>query len=458
MRKQFFFSLLFALPLSLQVTASGQAADSVPQKDHQLSIGLHILTHGERRNGGLIREGDTEGEDEANFLMNRTRLTLDYRKNFNPADATWGRTSLEAKIVAQNSGIWGMKGNNAFNLYEAWAKLTDKTGLFLQVGRQALAYDDERIIGPNDWAMAALSHDVLRLGYEGHGHKAHVILAYNQNADNVNGGSYFDKANGAQPYKTMHTLWYHYDLPKTPLGISFLLMNVGMQAGVKGGKYGNTPRTEYQGLVGGYASFRPDQWSLEGAYYRQIGKNEEGQDIKAWMASILAKWRPSKKYGLKAGYDCLSGDDYMAVPKPGAIGLPIHSTIKYFLPVYGSQHKFYGAMDFFYLSTFVNDFSPGLQNTFVGLEVSPIKNLRLEADYHYLATATKLTDIDMTLGHEIELQASYRLMKEVGLSVGFSYMTGTDTMEKLKRASGDGSLRWAWFSLSVSPSVFTAKW
>jgi hypothetical protein len=49
-------------------------------------------------------------------------------------------------------------------------------------------------------------------------------------------------------------------------------------------------------------------------------------------------------------------------------------------------------------------------------------------------------------------------MKEVGLSVGFSYMTGTDTMEKLKRASGDGSLRWAWFSLSISPSVFTAKW
>jgi hypothetical protein len=448
---------LFALPLSLPVTASGQAAVSVPQKDHQLSIGLHILTHGERRNGGLIREGDTEGEDEANFLMNRTRLTLDYRKNFNPADATWGRTSLEAKIVAQNSGIWGMKGNNAFNLYEAWAKLTDKTGLFLQVGRQALAYDDERIIGPNDWAMAALSHDVLRLGYEGHGHKAHVILAYNQNADNVNGGSYFDKANGAQPYKTMHTLWYHYDLPKTPLGISFLLMNVGMQAGVKGGKYGNTPRTEYQGLVGGYASFRPDQWSLEGAYYRQIGKNEEGQDIKAWMASILAKWRPSKKYGLKAGYDCLSGDDYMVVRKPGTIGMILHEVPKGFMPLYGSHTKFYGILDYFYTSAYSFGFTPGLQNAFVGVYGKPTSKLALRATYHYLAVATKLNNLNSTLGHSIDLQGSYSFTKDISLTAGYTMMFGTETMDRLKQGRSSKTARWGWFSLVISPRLFTTR-
>jgi len=37
-------------------------------------------------------------------------------------------------------------------------------------------------------------------------------------------------------------------------------------------------------------------------------------------------------------------------------------------------------------------------------------------------------------------------------------MTGTETMERLKRASKDGSLRWGWFSLNISPSLFTAKW
>jgi len=30
-------------------------------------------------------------------------------------------------------------------------------------------------------------------------------------------------------------------------------------------------------------------------------------------------------------------------------------------------------------------------------------------------------------------------------------------MERLKRASGDGSLRWGWLSLNISPHLFTMK-
>ena len=64
----------------------------------------------------------------------------------------------------------------------------------------------------------------------------------------------------------------------------------------------------------------------------------------------------------------------------------------------------------------------------------------------------------MTLGHEIELRASYQLMKDASLSMAYSYMTGTETMERLKRASDDGSLRWGWISLNVSPRLFSTKW
>ena len=44
--------------------------------------------------------------------------------------------------------------------------------------------------------------------------------------------------------------------------------------------------------------------------------------------------------------------------------------------------------------------------------------------------------------------------KDVELSAGFSYMTGTRTMERLKRASGDGSLRWGWVTLNITPRLF----
>ena len=98
--------------------------------------------------------------------------------------------------------------------------MTTRFGMFAQVGRVALNYDDERIIGSDEWAMASSSHDILRLGYEGHGHKAHIILAYNQNANvMVAGGSVY--RDGGQPYKTMHTAWYHYDFQRIPLGASF---------------------------------------------------------------------------------------------------------------------------------------------------------------------------------------------------------------------------------------------
>ena len=147
----------------------------------------------------------------------------------------------------------------------------------------------------------------------------------------------------------------------------------------------------------------------------------------------------------------------MAVLNEGSIGLPRHEVNKGFNPVYGSHHKFYGAMDFFYLSTYVNGFTPGLQNAYIGGTFCPIKNLRLKASYHYLATGTELSELDRTLGHEIELEAAYALAKDIRVSAGYSYMTGTKTMERLKRASGDGSLRWAWLSLIISPRLFSAK-
>ena len=139
--------------LLLMIAAAGRAQTDTC-KNH-LSVGLNYLNHGEVRGGGLPRAAgeNTYVGSHANFLMSRTRVFMEYEHK-----------SMEAKAMAQNTAVWGTSGNMAFNLYEAWVKLKTHYGLFGQVGRMPLAYDDERILGPNDWAMAALSHDVLRLG------------------------------------------------------------------------------------------------------------------------------------------------------------------------------------------------------------------------------------------------------------------------------------------------------
>jgi hypothetical protein len=423
--------------LTFVLGAYGQSQE----KENLLTLDLQMMTRGEIRDGGLADEKEEIFSDKSNFVIERERLIVGYEKSW-----------LQMKLNIQHQGIWGQSGKGSTNVYEGWAKLEAKNGLFAKVGRQTLSYDDERIIGPNDWSMAGLSHDALKLGYEGHGHKAHVILAYNQNAENVNGGTYYVK--GAYPYKTMQTAWYHYDLPHVPLGASALFMNIGMQ----GGEKNVNERTEWQQVLGGYLKYSPKHWSVEGSYYRQMGKNEDGVKIDAWMASVKAQVSPSNIYGFEAGYDYLSGDKYFAVPPKGGLGLVKHDVIKGFNPIYGSHHKFYGAMDFFYVSTYVNGFSPGLQNAFVGGYVKPIQGLHVGLSYHYLAMSTKLPDMDKKLGHEFELTASYQIIKEVKVSAGFSYMTGTKTMERLKRASDDGNLKWGWLSLNITPRIFTTKW
>ena len=266
--------LLLILPLLLASMIGRAQNDTLANK---LSIGLNLMTHGEACGGGLPRTDDSDDfkESSSYFLLGRFRLNVDYKHK-----------GLQTHAVIQNKSVWGTLNNQSLNLYEGWVKMTSRIGLFAQLGRVALAYDDERIIGTNDFAMAALSHDILRLGYEGHGHKVHAILAYNQNAEMVYKSTYYN--GGAQFYKTMQTLWYHYDVPKIPIGVSLLFMNVGLQAGIRGDTV-KPAHIEYQQLFGGYINYNSKYLTIEGAYYRQTGdivdKYMQAGKIDAWMAN-----------------------------------------------------------------------------------------------------------------------------------------------------------------------------
>ena len=436
-------TIILALLLSTGICAQ---TDSLrKEKINQFDLGLNFLGHGEVRGGGLPRSSDpdVQVEGHANFLQSRLRLILGYKRKW-----------LEAKAVLQNSAVWGAKNNTDIKMYEAWVKATARCGLFAQGGRIALAYDDERIIGPNDFAMASKSHDILRLGFHGYGHQLHAIIAYNQNGSNVYTNTYY--VDGAQPYKTMQALWYHYDIPVFPLGASLLFINTGMQAGVPGNSL-NAPRIEYQQLLGGYLKVAPRYLDFEASYYRQwgntVGPTMEAAPLKAWMASAKATVKPSEYYGFKLGYDHLSGDDYVPVPLPGTMGLPRHTLYKGFTPLYGSRTQFYGIMDYFYQSAYINGFTPGLQNAFVGAFGKPFKGLSLSATYHYLAVATTLRGLEPTLGHSVELEVSYRFSDLVKLTLGYTQMAGTETMQRLKQTTDSRNVRWGWFSLEISPNT-----
>ena len=270
-------------------------------------------------------------------------------------------------------------------------------------------------------------------------------------SENDTGNTYY--SDGIQPHKSMQTFWYHYDTPKSLFGASLLLMNVGMQSTDI-----EHPDTYYQQLLGTYLTFTPKQWKLTGSFYYQMGKQEDGVPIRAFMGSTKAVYSPGI-YSLYAGYDYLSGDKFFALPPNGAIGMALHDTIRGFNAIYGSHHDFYGAMDFFYLDSFVGNFTPGLQTLYVGSNINPIKKLNVDLSYHYYAITTNLERIpSKTLGHDLEIKASYAFSDDIRLSAGYSFLIGTDTMATLQQLDERRRMSWGWLMLSITPKLYTTTW
>lgn len=435
--KNLYFKTAIIICIAFMVLLCGKLWAQEP--DNKFNLSLNALERGEFLYG-MIGGDNPEKEGMSHFVLGRARLTTEYSRS------SW----FDARVSLQQAGTWGMAGGS-FSINEAWVGVKSPKGWFAKAGRQMLAYDDERIIGTNDWSVTAPTHDVLRLGYEGQQHHVHLLLAYNQNPENMFGQTYY--TGGNQPYKSMQTLWYHFNTPESQFGASLLFMNIGMQNDDE-----SNPKTFFQQLAGTYITFKPERWSLEGAYYYQFGREEHGIPIDAFMFSLKAEFKPRDSYSIYAGYDYLSGDKYFAVPPSGGLGMVFHDKVRGFNPIYGSHHKFYGAMDFFYLSAYVNGFTPGLQNAFLGGTYKPVKDLTLNAAAHYFGITTDLPEIDKPLGLELEFTASYDITKWFNVEANYTYMRGTKTMEFLKRVSDGQRLHWAYLMFVINPNIFSATW
>lgn len=401
------------------------------QKENEFTMYMQIRPRAEYRNGSLFPRN--EGDEAASFINNRARLSMEYK-----------RSDLSMKISAQHVGVWGqdpqIDTNGRFIMNEAWAKLNFGTGFFAQLGRQTLSYDDERILGGLDWNVAGRYHDALKLGYANKANQLHLILAFNQNEEKKKGGTYYH--DGAQPYKNMQTLWYHYTADELPLDVSLLFLNLGLETGVAATE---TSHTRYLQTFGTYITYKPQSWDMQGAFYYQTGKNKSAQSVSAFMASVKAAYAFDKQWSVSLGYDYLSGN--------GGKG----DKFKAFDPLYGTHHKFYGAMDYFYATAWQGA-APGLQDAQLGVNFKTSKKVSMQLNYHYFATAAKLDDVKKGLGSEVDYQLDWNVMKDVKLSAGYSFMLGTKSMDIVKGGDHKRWQDWGWVSLNINPRILFVKW
>lgn len=411
---------------------------SAQNKENQFSMSVQIRPRAEYRNGAMAPR--PLGEEAVGFVNNRARISMEYL-----------RDKLSLKVSAQHVGVWGqdpqIDKNGRFVLNEAWAKLDFGYNLFAQFGRQTLSYDDERILGGLDWNVAGRYHDALKLGFENKLHKLHFVFAFNQNEEKIIGGTYY--APGAQPYKNMESVWYHIT-PNDYFNASFLFLNLGLEGGDEVTKISDT---HYLQTTGTYLTYTPTNWIVNGTFYYQFGHNQSNREVSAFLWALKASYKIDNQWNIVWGSDYLSGNDSR---NP-------EGKYKAFDPLYGTHHKFYGGMDYFYATSFINkSVNPGLWDNYIGLSYKPEKRVNLSLNYHYFATTTPVYEenkkLNRGLGSEFDFQIDWNIMKDVKLSAGYSTMFGTNTMKIVKGGNPSHWQDWGWLSLNINPRVLYVKW
>ncbi len=397
-------------------------------KDAHLSIDLTVRPRAEFRNGSFTLK---EPEDEpAFFISQRTRLRI-----------LFGITRLKIGVGAQNIRVWGEsgqiapeEGNNTM-LNEAWAEYEFLKGLSVRVGRQALVYDDERILGSLDWNQAGRWHDLALIKYEPNGHKLHVGMAYSQDQENKLNNFYSAPGNN---YKSMLLFWYERMLNEK-YKFSLLFLNTGFQV------LSDSSMAHMQ-TFGGNFYRTGDPLSFTTTFYYQSGKNAMKQRVNAFLASLYGNYRIDDHWDVQAGIDFLTGRDM-----DEAESLKTSE----FNPLYGTHHKFYGLMDYFYAGA--SHGNVGLWDKYVGASCRLSPDFSIKLAGHFFNSAAKVIAEEKQksyLGTEFDLTYTWDLIKGVRFSGGYSQMFATESMETVKER-GDHSLyhNWIWAMLLVDVRI-----
>jgi len=407
------------------MSASGQA--------QELDVNLQVRPRFEYRNG--YKTLLSEGQEGTSQISQRSRLNFNYKQE-----------DLTLKLTLQNTRTWGDVApattfdKNGVAVFEAWAQYNFTQKWSARMGRQVLSYDNQRILGEQDWGQQAQSHDALTVSYHTETQKLDLGGAYNSNAENVLKTPYT-----VNTYKTLQYAWYHNQF-NTELGLSFLLLNTGYE-------YANPEAkllVDYKQTFGPYLTYKKNKIDSNFWLYGQTGKSNDLQ-VSAWNAAANFGYQITESFKAGLGYEFISG-------KASNDGSTV---IKSFNPIFGTNHGFNGYMDYFYVGNHLNNV--GLQDAFVKLNYNINKWQFALIPHVFLSAADVVTPLpqseklDSYLGTEIDATFGYNFKKDITVSGGYSQMFGSKTLEFIKNGDAGHTNNWAWLMISVNPRIFSWK-
>jgi hypothetical protein len=302
-------------------------------------------------------------------------------------------------------------GNGNFRVQEAWADLKLSDTWSFKIGRQPLSYDDQRILGGLGWAQQARTHDVGVFKYKGEGLALDAGYALNT----YNGTVYPTSA----LFSYRELAFVHANKKFGNFSLSGLLLNT---------VYQNTTATAKSNLLtaGIHAKLKAGILGLAGNLYIQDGQRAGEVDVKGKaLFGLDATIKATDKVTVLAGFESIAGreDDSAA-----------------FFPLYGTNHKFNGLIDRFYVGNHAN--AGGLVDLNLGAKFGLPKGYSLTAKFHNFTEQSLEKE---SLGNELDLVIAkgFKGYKVVG---GYSHFFEPDTVV----GAGD-TQNWAWLMLVIKP-------
>ncbi|GET21401.1 alginate export family protein [Prolixibacter denitrificans] len=379
-----------------------------------------------------------DGNSAASFISQRTRLNLFY-----------GSQKFKFGIALQNVRVWGdvpqLNSSDVYGtaLHQAWGEVIFSKKLAFKIGRQEISYDDQRIFGGVNWTQQARSHDAAILKYRPNKMtKIDVGLAQNAQSETLYKIDYL-----VNNYKTFQYIWYHRRFNKS--GLSLLFLNNGMPYH----ESNNSQAVVYSQTYGGRFTYTYNPLNFNASFYYQGGKNKLDNTLSAEYAAAEVTYSLPCEFTFGLGGEYLSGTS----SKEQAL----NQTDNSFKPFYGTNHKFNGWMDYFYVGNYM--YSNGLMDISLPL-TQKANRFTFKLVPHYFLAAAKVSasqgngtwkDYKSNLGAEIDFSANYNFSNDVSISGGYSQMMATQTLQVLKGGNHKNSNNWAWLMLTFKPTFFS---
>lgn len=476
----------------------------------QFSLIGTVRTRTEMREG--VGNLPLRGTGQAGFTSMRSNLQLGYKW-----DKVIFNTQLrDVRVWGQDASTISNNDGNKLFLHEAWGEVILATtadtncklkvdNLSIKVGRQEFVYDDSRLLGNLDWLQQGRRHDAALLKFLHRGYQADLGFAFNQNSDAfgrgnitytpVNSSGYTPNGvllaipanfvpNGYVPtspagtnnigsmYKGMGFLYLSKKIKQTKISIlafndnfaRYRLDTVRIAVGtanytLAGKRYDKngvheryTLGTNISTTIGNASSGA--KVAISGGAFYQGGHDKDGNPLDAYHYNALVQVQKGK-FTAGPGIDYLSGN-----------GLHTTKVNKKFDPLYGTPHRYWGYMDYFYVGT--GSITTGLMNPHFKTKFAANKFF-ITADYHYFQAANKIKPTTLPggedatkryLGSEVDVVLNYTINRFTTVEAGYSTMFANKSLEYLKQGTINKvrhTAQWAYVMLTIKPDFFFTK-